>query len=135
MASKLNISTSGSYDMHNLTDRVRQVVAKSKIKDGLVNVFAKHTTVGLTIMEWEEGTKKDLIAAWEKIAPQKSKYNHEIWHDGNGAAHVKCALNPPFVTIPIITGKLQLGTWQNIVFIEFDPRAREREVLIQIIAK
>lgn len=132
---QLVIQTSGSYDMHNITDKVLTEAKKSKMKEGLVHVFAKHTTVGLTIMEWEEGTKQDVIETWEKIAPQKGKYNHEIWHDGNGAAHVKCALNPPCITIPIIDGKLQLGTWQNVVFIEFDPRPREREVIIQIIGK
>ena len=133
MKSEFTIQTNGNYDLINLTERVAKIVADSKIKNGVVVIFAKHTTVGLTLMEWEQGTKKDLIGTFEKIAPQKGEYFHEKWNDGNGAAHVKSALFPPSVLIPVKNGKLDLGTWQNLVLIDFDVRPREREVVVQIL--
>ena len=130
----LTVSTQGNYDLINITEKIEKEVAKSRVKNGLVNIFARHTTVGLTIMEWEEGTKKDLIELFERIAPQKGNYHHEKWNDGNGAAHVKSALMKPSLTVPILDGKISLGTWQNIVLIDFDVRPREREVVIQILS-
>lgn len=119
--------------MINITERVRDFLRESKAKDGAMMVFAKHTTVGVTLMEWEDGTKQDLIEAFERIAPQQADYHHEKWNDGNGAAHVKSALFPPSLTIPIKDGELDLGTWQNIVLIDFDVRPREREIVVTLL--
>ena len=132
---KFQIQTAGNYDLINLTDRVAKMVVDSKVESGVATIFAQHTTVGLTLMEWEEGTKKDLVAALEKIAPQKGEYFHAKWNDGNGAAHVKSALFPPSVSIPIENGKLDLGTWQNLVLIDFDIRSRERTVVVEILGR
>ncbi|MFH0776267.1 MAG: secondary thiamine-phosphate synthase enzyme YjbQ [Patescibacteria group bacterium] len=134
MRFEFSIKTQGNYDLINLTERVGKLVADAKIQTGIAIIFAKHTTVGLTLMEWEDGTKKDLVATFEKIAPQSGEYFHEKWNDGNGAAHVKSALFPPSLTIPIQNGRLDLGTWQNLVLIDFDIRPREREVVVQILA-
>jgi len=132
---KFQIQTAGNYDLINLTDRVAKMVDDSKVESGVATIFAQHTTVGLTLMEWEEGTKKDLVAALEKIAPQKGEYFHAKWNDGNGAAHVKSALFPPSISIPIENGKLDLGTWQNLVLIDFDIRSRERTVVVEILGR
>lgn len=132
---QFSVSTEGNYDLINITAKVEKAVRDSKVKTGVVNVFAKHSTVGLTLVEWEDGTKKDLVAVLEKIAPQKGDYHHEKWNDGNGAAHVKSALFPPTLTIPIENGKMQLGTWQNIVLVDFDVRPRERELSVQVLGK
>jgi secondary thiamine-phosphate synthase enzyme len=129
---KFQIQTAGNYDLINLTDRVAQLVAESKIESGVAIIFAQHTTVGLTLMEWEEGTQRDLVAALEKIAPQKGDYFHAKWNDGNGAAHVKSALFPPSISIPIEENRLALGTWQNLVLIDFDIKPRERTVVVKI---
>ncbi|MFH0834662.1 MAG: secondary thiamine-phosphate synthase enzyme YjbQ [Patescibacteria group bacterium] len=132
MRFEFSLKTQGNYDLMNLTERVGKLVAEAKIQTGIAVIFAKHTTVGLTLMEWEDGTKKDLVATFEKIAPQSGEYFHEKWNDGNGAAHVKSALFPPSLTIPIQNGRLDLGTWQNLILIDFDVRPREREVVVQI---
>ncbi|MCF7845650.1 MAG: secondary thiamine-phosphate synthase enzyme YjbQ [Candidatus Peribacteraceae bacterium] len=130
MRFEFEIKTSGNYDLINLTERVQKFIADSKAKSGVATIFAKHTTVGLTLMEWEDGTKRDLVAALEKIAPQQGKYFHEKWNDGNGAAHVKSALFPPSISIPVKDGQLDLGTWQNLVLIDFDVRPRERKIAV-----
>ena len=130
---KFTIQTEGNYDLINLTSKIETTVRESKIEEGVAVIFAKHTTVGITLMEWEEGTKRDLVETFEKIAAQKGNYHHEKWNDGNGAAHVKSALFPPSLSIPVKNGKLDLGVWQNIVLIDFDVKPREREVMIQII--
>ncbi|MCF7836955.1 secondary thiamine-phosphate synthase enzyme YjbQ [Candidatus Gracilibacteria bacterium] len=127
------IQTAGNYDLVNLTERVGEIIAESGVKSGVAVIFAQHTTVGLTLMEWEAGTQKDLVAALERIAPQKGDYFHAKWNDGNGAAHVKSALSPPSISIPIEKNRLALGTWQNLVLIDFDVRPREREVVVKII--
>jgi secondary thiamine-phosphate synthase enzyme len=129
---KFQIQTTGNYDLKNLTESVQKIVAESKVESGVATIFAQHTTVGLTLMEWEDGTQKDLVAALERIAPQKGDYHHAKWNDGNGAAHVKSALFPPSISIPIEAGKLNLGTWQNLVLIDFDIRPRERTVVVSI---
>ena len=134
MQKVFTISTKGNYDLKNLTEHVQKLVAESKVKSGLATVFARHTTIGLTLMEWEDGTKKDLIAIFEKIAPQSGEYFHEKWNDGNGAAHLKSALFPPSISIPIRGNMLDLGTWQNLVLIDFDIRPREREIVVQILS-
>lgn len=130
---EFKIQTKGNYDLVNLTSRVEKFVKQSKIENGVAVIFAKHTTVGLTLMEWEDGTKQDLVETFEKIAPQKGSYHHEKWNDGNGAAHVKSALFPPSLSIPVKNGKLDLGVWQNVVLIDFDVKPREREVVIRVI--
>ncbi len=127
------IQTEGNYDLVNLTSKIEEEIVKSKIEKGVAIIFAKHTTIGLTLMEWEDGTKQDLVETFEKIAPQKGNWHHEKWNDGNGAAHVKSALFPPSLSIPVKNGKLDLGVWQNIVLIDFDVKPRKREVVIRII--
>ncbi len=132
---EFSIQTEGNYDLINLTSQIADLVKKEKAKDGAMMIFSKHTTVGLTIMEWEDGTKQDLIETFEKIAPQKGNWHHEKWNDGNGAAHVKSALFPPSLMIPVKNGKLDLGTWQNIVLIDFDVRPRERDVIVKFFSE
>ncbi|MFH1546208.1 MAG: secondary thiamine-phosphate synthase enzyme YjbQ [Patescibacteria group bacterium] len=131
---EFTIQTKGNYDLINLTSKIEAAVRESKIEEGVVVIFAKHTTVGLTLMEWEEGTKRDLVETFERIAPQKGDYHHEKWNDGNGAAHVKSALFPPSLTIPVKNGKLDLGVWQNIVLIDFDVKPRKREVVVKVVS-
>ena len=130
---EFTVQTKGNYDLINLTSQVKDFVEQSEVKNGVVVIFAKHTTVGLTLTEWEDGTKQDLIETFERIAPQKGDYHHEKWNDGNGAAHVKSALFPPSLSIPIREGQLDLGIWQNVVLIDFDVKAREREVVMRVI--
>lgn len=132
---KFTVSTKGHYDFVNLTDKAASVVAESGIKDGVVVVFVPGSTAGLTTMEWEEGLMEDLKTVFEKIAPEKADYkHHRKWGDRNGAAHIKSALIGTDVVVPIESGRLQLGTWQQIVLIDFDERPRKREVIVKMIS-
>ncbi|MBU1089360.1 secondary thiamine-phosphate synthase enzyme YjbQ [Patescibacteria group bacterium] len=131
---EFTIQTEGNYDLVNLTSKIEAAVRESKIEEGMAVIFAKHTTVGLTLMEWEEGTKRDLVETFERIAPQKGGYHHAKWNDGNGAAHVKSALFPPSLSIPVKNGKLDLGVWQNVVLIDFDVKPRKRVVVVKVVS-
>ncbi len=128
------VSTKGHYDFINLTQKVKEVVEKSKVKDGIALIFVKGTTAALTIMEYEEGIMEDIKEVLEKMAPENADYKHHLkWGDRNGAAHIKSALIGPDLVVPIEEGKIQLGQWQEIVLIDFDEKEREREIVVKII--
>jgi secondary thiamine-phosphate synthase enzyme len=130
----ISLSTKGFSDIIDITDRVDSVVGHSKIKDGLVTVFCPGSTGSITTIEYESGVLRDLQKAIEKVAPSDVPYEHDRrWGDGNGFSHVRAALMKPSLSIPIIKGRLTLGTWQQIVFIDFDNRRRERNLIIQIL--
>jgi len=132
---KLQIKSKGNNDVINITDSVFGAVKKSGVKDGIVTVFVVGSTAGITTTEYEPGLADyDLEAAFEKIAPKNGRYEHEeTWHDDNGHAHVRASLLGPSITIPIIEGRLTLGTWQQIILIDFDTRARTRNIICQIL--
>jgi len=130
----ISLSTKGFSDIIDITDRVDSVVGHSKIKDGLVTVFCPGSTGSITTIEYESGVLRDLQNAIEKVAPSNIPYEHDKrWGDGNGFSHVRAALMKPSLSIPIIKGRLTLGTWQQIVFIDFDNRRRERNLLVHIL--
>ncbi len=131
---KFKINTKGFNDIIDITDQVSEVVGKSKIKDGICLISCPGSTTGLTTIEYEEGAITDLKRALERIAPMSEDYEHcKKWGDCNGYAHVRSALLKPFLTVPIEDGKLVLGTWQQIIFIDFDNRTRERELMVKVI--
>jgi secondary thiamine-phosphate synthase enzyme len=119
-----------------MTPRVIDVLKRSGIVNGLVTVFCPGSTGAVTTIEYESGVLRDLQKAIERIAPSNIPYEHDKrWGDGNGFSHVRAALMKPSLTIPLIKGKLTLGTWQQIVFIDFDNRKRERDILVYIIGE
>jgi secondary thiamine-phosphate synthase enzyme len=131
---KFAVQTKGHYDFVNITDRVAAVVRESGIAEGLAVVFVPGSTIALTTMEYEEGSIADMKAVLEKLAPEEADYqHHRRWGDRNGAAHIKSALIGADLVIPIEHAKLALGTWQKIVLIDFDERARRREVLVTLV--
>jgi secondary thiamine-phosphate synthase enzyme len=131
---KFKIKTKGFNDVINITQKISQIVEDSKIDNGIVSVFVLGSTAGITAIEYEKGVIEDLKEAFERIAPQEAKYNHEAaWQDGNGYAHVRAALLKPSLIIPIENGKMLLGRWQQIVLIDFDNKEREREIIINIV--
>jgi len=133
---KLSFSTRGFNDIIDITHRVDGVLGHSKIENGLVTVFCPGSTGSVTTIEYESGVVKDLQRAIERIVPSKIPYEHDNrWGDGNGFSHVRAALMKPSLTIPLLKGKLTLGTWQQIVFIDFDNRGRERDLVVQIIGE
>ncbi len=130
------LSTNGFSDIIDITDRVDTVIARSKIENGLLTVFCPGSTGAVTTIEYESGVLRDLQKAIEKIAPSNIPYEHDKrWGDGNGFSHVRAALMKPSLTIPVVRGKLALGTWQQIVFIDFDNRKRERNILVQVMGE
>jgi secondary thiamine-phosphate synthase enzyme len=130
----ISLSTTGFSDIIDITDPVASVVGHSKIKDGLVTVFCPGSTGSVTTIEYEPGVLRDLQKTIEKIVPSDVPYEHDRrWGDGNGFSHVRAALMKPSLSVPLIKGKLSLGTWQQIVFIDFDNRRRERNVLVHIL--
>ncbi|MGD9109601.1 MAG: secondary thiamine-phosphate synthase enzyme YjbQ [Phycisphaerales bacterium] len=132
---EIKVKTKGNCHVVNITDEVAEAVGKSGIKDGVVTVFNVGSTAGITTTEYEPGlVNYDLEAAFEKIAPADARYEHEeTWHDDNGHAHVRASLLGPSLSVPIVGGRLTLGTWQQIILIEFDTRARTRTVICQIV--
>ncbi len=132
----ISLSTKGFSDILDITDRVDAVIDRSKIENGLVTVFCPGSTGAVTTIEYESGVLRDLQKAIEKIVPSNIPYEHDKrWSDGNGFSHVRAALMKPSLTIPIVKGRLALGTWQQIVFIDFDNRKRERNILVQVMGE
>ena len=133
---RFNISTKGFTDVIDITDRVSDIVRKSKTKEGICLISCPGSTCGITTIEYESGLIEDLKKILEKIIPATTNYEHcKKWGDCNGYAHVRSALIKPFLAVPIEDEKLVLGRWQNLVFIDFDNRPREREILVKIVGK
>jgi secondary thiamine-phosphate synthase enzyme len=132
---EMRIKTSGNCEVVNITDQVAATVGQSDISDGAVTVFNIGSTAGITTTEYEPGLANyDLKAAFEKIAPAGGRYEHEeTWHDDNGHAHVQASLLGPSLSVPIVAGRLTLGTWQQIILVDFDTRPRTRTIICQII--
>ena len=133
---KFSLSTKGFSDIIDITTLVDSARGRSKIENGLVTVFCPGSTGSVTTIEYETGVLKDLQKAIEKVVPSGIPYEHDRrWGDGNGFSHVRAALMKPSLTIPLSQGKLALGTWQQIVFIDFDNRRRERNLIVQIMGE
>ena len=132
----ISFSTKGFSDIIDITSYVVSISERSGIGDGLITVFCPGSTGSVTTIEYESGVLRDLQKAIEKIVPSNIPYEHDKrWGDGNGFSHVRAALMKPSLTIPIVKGRLTLGTWQQIVFIDFDNRGRHRNILVQVIGE
>jgi secondary thiamine-phosphate synthase enzyme len=130
------VSTSGQGDAHDLTGTVARTLEESGLRAGLATVFVSGSTAGVTTIEFEPGAVQDLNAVFEQIAPRGGVYRHHLrWGDDNGSSHVRAALLGPSITIPFEDGALLLGTWQQIMLLEFDTRPRRREIVIQLIGE
>ena len=131
--SKISVKTKGNTDIVDITREVQEVVDKSGAKEGNVLVFVSGSTAGLTTVEYEPGLEKDLKEFFDRVIPEGKKYYHnERWHDGNGHSHVRASLLKPSLVVPFSGAKLMLGTWQQIVLIDFDNRSRAREIVVQV---
>lgn len=129
------VKTNGRRSVVDLTPMVREIVAAKEVQAGIVISFIPGSTAAITTIEYEPGLVKDIDLFFERLLPYEAYYHHhETWHDDNGAAHLQAAVVGPSLTVPIVGGKLALGTWQQIVLIDFDTRPRKREVIVQILA-
>jgi secondary thiamine-phosphate synthase enzyme len=133
---KLALQTKGHTDILDITDEVARAVGTSGLKEGLVTVFTPSSTSGLTTLEYESGAIADLKRALNEIAPADREYQHNLkWGDGNGVAHLRASLVGPSMTLPVVNGQLVLGTWQQVIFLDFDNRPRQRTVVIQCVGE
>ncbi len=129
-----HVATRGQGDARDLTEEVARAVRESNVAAGTVTVFVVGSTATITTIEFEPGAIADLNRLLEQLAPRRGEYQHHVrWHDDNGSSHVRAALMGPSVGIPFAEGKLLLGTWQQVMLLELDTRAREREIVIQIV--
>ena len=129
----IDVRTRGDSHMVDVTARVQEVVRRHGFREGQALVFVSGSTAGLTTVEFEPGLQKDIPAAFERIAPRGIRYEHEeTWHDDNGHSHVRASLLGPSLTVPFKDGRLLLGTWQQIVLIDFDTRPRRRSLVVQL---
>ena len=129
----LTIRTKGNTDIIDITEPVAEIVKTSKIKDGIVNIFVKGSTAGITTIEPDENLYDDMKSFLDEIIPMDRNWkHHKTWGDDNGGSHLRASIVGPSQTIPFLNNNLILGTWQKIVLIDFDTSSREREVYITI---
>lgn len=130
---KFSVSTKGFCDIIDITDKVKEAVKKEKVKDGFCLVFSPGSTVAITTIEFESQLLKDFKELMEKLVPSDKKYHHDdVWGEANGFSHLRSSLIGPSLLAPIEGGELLLGTWQQIVLLDFDRRERKREVIVKV---
>jgi secondary thiamine-phosphate synthase enzyme len=132
----INLQTSGDGDIHDITNQVEKAINDEEVISGIVNIFCSSSTSSVTTIEYESGCLEDLSRLFEEIIPSGRDYAHNArWGDGNGHSHVRAALLGPSLTVPIVERRLTLGTWQQIIHIDFDNKRRNRSILLQIIGE
>jgi len=132
----IDVRTDGQGDVRDLTDAVGRAVSSAGLDAGAATVFVTGSTAGITTIEFEPGAVADLDRAFERVAPRRGDYAHHLrWGDDNGSSHVRAAMLGPSLTVPVLNGRPVLGTWQQIVLVEFDTGPRERHVVIQLMGE
>lgn len=132
----IELSTRGNGDVIDITAEVERAVRSSGLSDGIVTVFCPSSTSAVTTLEFESGAVRDLQRLFDEIAAPDRPYAHnQRWGDGNGHSHVRAALLGPSLTVPFVGGRLTLGTWQQIIYVDFDNRARQRRLVVQMIGE
>lgn len=133
---QLTVATAGHGAMQDLTAQVAAVVARSKVRTGVVHVFNVGSTAALGVIEFEPGLEKDLPSLLDRLIPPSRTYGHEqTWHDGNGHSHLQATLLGPGLTVPVGEGQPVLGTWQQIIHLECDTRPRQRTVVVTVMGE
>jgi len=130
----INVSTKGNGDIIDITQDVTALINSNTFIEGNALIFTGGSTAGITTLEYEPGLLKDYPKFFDRIAPVNLNYEHDnTWHDGNGHSHVRAAIQGASLTVPFLNGRLLLGTWQQIIFVDFDNRSRKREITVQLI--
>lgn len=133
---EISLRTHGDGDILDITARVEKFVLDSQLKNGTVTVFVNGSTAGVTTIEFEPGLVVDFQKLWERLAPKNLSYDHnERWGDGNGYAHVRASLLGASLTVPFVDRRMVLGTWQQIILVDFDNRPRQRTVVVQVVGE
>jgi secondary thiamine-phosphate synthase enzyme len=132
----ISLRTQGNADIHDITDPLTKTLSKSGLLAGIATVFCPSSTSALTTIEYEGGALSDLRRLFDELVPSDRGYAHnERWHDGNGHSHVRAALLGPSLTIPFVDGQLTLGTWQQVIYVDFDNRPRQRKLIVQLMGE
>lgn len=132
----ITLSTRGFCDLVDITEKVEKIVKRSKISDGLVNLFVKGSTAAITTIEYEPNLIKDMEELVERLIPKNKFYHHnQTWGDDNGFSHLRASLFSASLTIPFTNSQLELGTWQQIVVCDFDNRSRQRQIIVKVIGE
>jgi secondary thiamine-phosphate synthase enzyme len=132
----IKVSTRGNPDLIDITGQVKKILKAAGLKEGLATVFVVGSTAAITTFEYEPGLIRDVSDLYDKLIPQNKHYQHdETWGDANGFSHLRASLQGPSLSVPFENGELALGTWQQVVLAEFDNRARERKIIVQIIGE
>ncbi len=133
---QMALSTKGNADVLDITQQIAQAVAGSGLKNGVTTIFCPGSTSALTTIEYEPGCISDLRRLFDEIAPPGRAYAHEAaWGDGNGHSHIRASLLGPSLSVPFVDGRLTLGTWQQIIYVDFDNRPRRRELVVQVLGE
>ena len=133
---EISLSTQGECDIHDITPQIETAVAQSGVSSGTVTVFVAGSTAGVTTVEFEPGLVSDIREMWQRLVPKGISYGHDQrWGDGNGYSHVRASLLGGSLTVPFSGKQLLLGTWQQIVLVDFDNRPRTRKVILQIMGE
>lgn len=136
LSDTIQLHSAGEGDIIDMTTQLSTIVKESKIRNGTVTIFVSGSTAAVTTIEYEPGLVHDFPEMLSRIVPKEIEYEHDnTWHDGNGHSHVRSSLIGPSITIPILRGKLTLGTWQQVVLLEMDTRSRNRTVILQIMGE
>jgi secondary thiamine-phosphate synthase enzyme len=132
----ISLNTRGNTDIHDITNKLARFVTETGLKSGTVTVFCPSSTSGLTTVEFEPGAVADLKRMFEELVPSGRDYAHNAtWDDGNGHSHMRASLLGPSLTIPFVEKTLTLGTWQQVVYVDFDIRPRNRELVVQMVGE
>ena len=132
----ISLSMCGNTDIHDITHELVRLVLESGLASGTVTVFCSSSTSGLTTIEFEPGAVSDLKRMFEELVPSNRDYAHnDTWDDGNGHSHMRASLLGPSLTIPFVEKTLTLGTWQQVIYVDFDIRPRHRELVVQIMGE
>jgi secondary thiamine-phosphate synthase enzyme len=132
----ISLNTHGNADIRDITDQVARQVLQSGLTNGTITIFCPSSTSALTTIEYESGALSDLRRLFDEVAPPDREYAHnQRWHDGNGHSHVRAALLGSSLTVPFVDGQLTLGTWQQIIYVDFDNRPRQRRLVLQLIGE
>ncbi len=130
---RIQVSTKGNTDIIDLTREIQERIDQNDVSEGQVTVFAPGATAGISVVEYEPGLLQDIPELLEKLIPSKQVYHHnETWHDGNGHSHLRATLIGPSLTVPFQKKTLILGTWQQVILLDFDNRSRNRSIVVQI---
>lgn len=136
VSASITLSTRGNTDIRDITSQVTQMLSASGLQQGIVTIFCPSSTSGLTTIEYEPGCVADLRRMFEELIPSNRPYEHDgTWGDANGYSHMRAALLKASLTIPFVDGKLTLGTWQQIIYVDFDNRSRQRQLIVQIMGE